>query len=178
MLQALHNLLAPAVMARLTLVINHVRAAEPAAVERLPPHAGRRIELAPQGWPSLLPPPPRLAFVVSPAGLLDWVGGDTRTSTPAVQAAADLTLRFDASNPARLMADALAGATPTVDIDGDAQFATAVNWLLQNLRWDVEGDLERLVGPTVAHPLARLGAALARGLRAALQGVASLRPRP
>ncbi|MEO7243677.1 MAG: hypothetical protein ABIX12_00800 [Rubrivivax sp.] len=183
MLQALQNLLAPAVMARLTLVINHVLEAEPAALQRLRPHAGRRIELQPQAWPSLLPAPPRLAFVVTPAGLLEWTGaqpgatGSAPTAMPPGVAPAELTVRFDASNPARLLADALAGATPAVDIDGDAQLATDVNWLLQHLRWDIEADLERVVGPTVGHPLASLGGALARGLRAALQGVASLRPR-
>ena len=62
--------------------------------------------------------------------------------------AADLTLRFDASNPARLLAArALAGETPAVDIDGDAQLAADVNWLMQNLRWDVEADLERRARP-------------------------------
>ncbi|MEP7282617.1 MAG: hypothetical protein ABI696_11620 [Rubrivivax sp.] len=181
MLQALQNLLAPAVMARLTLVINHVLEAEPAALQRLRPHAGRRIELQPQAWPSLLPAPPRLAFVVTPAGLLEWTGAQPgapgSAAPPPAVPPAELTVRFDASNPARLLADALAGATPAVDIDGDAQFATDVNWLLQHLRWDVEADLERVVGPTVAHPLASLGGALARGLRAALQRVASLRPR-
>jgi ubiquinone biosynthesis protein UbiJ len=176
MLRALPNLLAPAVMTRLVLVVNHVLAAEPAAVERLRPHVGRRIELQPQGWPSLLPAPPRLSFRVTPAGLIEWDG--LPPSSAAGRSDAELTVRFDASNPARLMADALAGATPAVDIDGDARLATEVHWLLQNLRWDVEGDLERLLGPTVAQPLTRLGGALARGLRAALRGVASLRPRP
>jgi ubiquinone biosynthesis protein UbiJ len=43
-----------------------------------------------------------------------------------------------------------------------------VNWLLQNIRWDVAADLERLFGPAVAQPLHRIGAALAKALRAAL----------
>lgn len=92
MLQALHDLLAPAAMSRATLVLNHVLAAEPAATDRLRPHAGRRIELQPQGWPALLPPLPRLAFAVTPAGLLDWDAGGAGL-------AADLRLRFDARNP-------------------------------------------------------------------------------
>lgn len=168
MLQALQNLFAPAAMGRLTLVVNHVLAAEPVAVERLRPHAGRRIELQPQGWPGLLPPLPRLAFCVTPAGLLEW-------DADAAVAAAELTVRFDASNPARLLASAISGETPPVDIDGDAQLATDVNWLMQNLRWDIEADLERLFGPAAAHQIYRLGAALARAVRAALQGAAALR---
>jgi len=168
MLQALQNLFAPAAMGRLTLVVNHVLAAEPVAVERLRPHAGRRIELQPQAWPGLLPPLPRLAFRVTPAGLLEW-------DADAAAVAAELTVRFDASNPARLLASALSGETPPVDIEGDAQLATDVNWLMQNLRWDIEADLERLFGPAAAHQIYRLGAALARAVRAALQGAAALR---
>ena len=61
--------------------------------------------------------------------------------------------------------------------DGDAQLAGDVNWVLQNLRWGVAADMERLFGPTVAYPLHRLGSALARGLRSALQGASGLVPR-
>ena len=157
-------------MGRLTLAVNHVLSSEPAAVERLRPHSGRRIELLPQAWPGLLPPPPLLAFVVTPAGLVEWVGADA-------PAEAHLTLRFDASNPARLVATALAGETPEVDIEGDGQLAADVNWLMQNLRWDVEADLERVMGPVAARQLYRLGSALARAVRRAVQGAASLRPR-
>jgi ubiquinone biosynthesis protein UbiJ len=160
MLQALHDLLAPAAMARATLVINHVLAAEPAATERLRVHAGRRIELQPQGWPALLPPLPRLAFAVTPAGLLDWDA--LGEGLPA-----DLALRFDASNPALLAARALTGETPAVEVDGDAQLAGDVNWLLQNLRWDAEADLARVMPPAAAHQLARLGGGIARGVQAA-----------
>jgi ubiquinone biosynthesis protein UbiJ len=86
-------------------------------------------------------------------------------------------VRVDAANPLLLMARAMAGDKPAVTIDGDAQLAGDVNWLLQNLRWDVAADMERLFGPTIAYPMHRLGSALARGLRAALQGAAGLVPR-
>jgi ubiquinone biosynthesis protein UbiJ len=168
MLHSLNAMLAPAVMERLVLVVNHVLAAEPAATARLQPHAQRVIQLQMQGWPSLLPSPPRLAFRVTPAGMLEWCGG---TEAPA---AADLRVGVDASNPLLLMARAMAGDKPAVDIGGDAQLATDVNWLLQNLRWDVAADLERLFGPAVAYPLQRLGSMLARALRAALQGASGL----
>jgi ubiquinone biosynthesis protein UbiJ len=100
--------------------------------------------------------------------MLEWCGG---TEAPA---AADLRVGVDASNPLLLMARAMAGDKPAVDIGGDAQLATDVNWLLQNLRWDVAADLERLFGPAVAYPLQRLGSMLARALRAALQGASGL----
>jgi ubiquinone biosynthesis accessory factor UbiJ len=170
MLHALQSLLAPAAMRRTTLVLNHVLSSEPVATERLRSHAGRRIELQPQAWPALLPPLPRLAFAITPAGLLDW-------DADGAGLQADLTVRFDASNPALLAARALSGETPAVDIQGDAQLAADVNWLLQNLRWDVEADLERVLGPAAAHQIARLGGGLARGLRAAVQGAAGLAAR-
>lgn len=171
MLHSLNAMLAPALMERVVLVVNHVLGAEPAATQRLQPHAQRIIELRMQGWPALLPPPPALAFRVTPAGLLEWCGGE-----PA-SADADLRVGVDAGNPLLVMARAMAGDKPAVNIDGDAQLAGDVNWLLQNLRWDVAADLERLFGPTIAYPMHRLGSALARGLRAALQGASGLVPR-
>ena len=170
MLHSLNSLLAPAVMERLTLVVNHVLGAEPAATERLSPHAGRTIELTLAGWPRLLPAPPAMAFRVTPAGMLEWAGLEA-------QGAADLTVRLDASNPALLMVRAVAGELPPVAIDGDAQLAGDVNWLLQNLRWDVAADLERFFGPTVAQQLHRLGQAMAAAIRAAIQGADTLRER-
>jgi ubiquinone biosynthesis protein UbiJ len=166
MLHALNALLAPALMERLVLVVNHVLDAEPAATRRLRPHAQRVMRLRLDGWPALLPPPPELAFRVTPAGLLEWCGD--------AAAEADLLVSVDASNPLLLGARAVGGEMPAVQIDGDAQFAAEVNWLLQNLRWDVAGDLERLFGPALAAPLQRLGSALARALRGALLGASNL----
>jgi hypothetical protein len=70
-----------------------------------------------------------LAWRVTPAGLLEWCG-------PKHRHAADLAVRFDAANPALLAARCWPARRPAVDIDGDAQLAGDVNWLMQNLRWD------------------------------------------
>ena len=166
-------MLAPALMERLVLVVNHVLDAEPVATERLKAHVGRVIELRLSGWPALLPAPPRLAMRITPAGLLEWCG-----EAPG-QAQADLRLGVEAGNPMLLMTRALSGDRPQVQVDGDAQLAGDVNWLLQNLRWDVAADLERVFGAGIAHQLHRMGSALARGLRAALQasgGIGERRP--
>jgi ubiquinone biosynthesis protein UbiJ len=64
-----------------------------------------------------------------------------------------------------------------VAIDGDAQLAGDVNWLMQNLRWDVAADLERFFGPVAAQQLHRLGSAVAHALRSAVQGLGRARPR-
>ena len=85
MLQTLHEMLAPAAMERLTLLINHVLRREPAAVERLLPHAGRSLRVEPEGWPAWLPPLPALAFRVTPAGLLEWCGAEPEAGEDFLQ---------------------------------------------------------------------------------------------
>lgn len=175
MLQTLHALVAPAVAQRLTLLLNHVLASEAVATQRLLPFAGRRVDLSLQGWPALLPAPPLLAWRITPAGLLDWCGAEPAGSAP------DLSVQLDASNPALLLARSVAGEPAPVQIEGDAQLAGEVNWLIQNLRWDVTADLERFFGPVVAQQLSQVGKALGGGMRVAVKGVvdlaARLRPR-
>ena len=167
MLHSLNALLAPALAERLTLLINHVLAGESVATERLRPHSGATMSLTLAGWPSLLPPPPVLAWRVTPAGLLEWLG----TTAPDN---ADLAVSMDASNPVLTLARALAGDAPAMQVDGNAQLAADVNWLLQNLRWDVAADLDRIFGARLAQPLHQVGRMLASGLRSALKGAATL----
>jgi len=169
MLQNLQALLVPAVVERLVLVVNHVLAAEPVATARLVPHQGRLIALELQQWPTLLPAPPVLKFRVTPAGLLEWCG--LSDETPA-----DLSVQLNAANPAALFARALTGEPPALHVAGHAALASDIQWLVDNLRWDVEADLERAFGPVVAHQLARLGSSLAAGLRS-LARTPWLRPR-
>ena len=78
---------------------------------------------------------------------------------------AELQLQIAAANPALLVARLAAGERPEVGVQGDAQFAADVNWLADNLRWDLEADLARVVGALPASQLVGLGAALAAGLR-------------
>ena len=125
MLQRLHALVAPALASRLTLLLNHVLSAERIATERLVPHAGRTVALTLAGWPTLLPPPPVLAWRITPAGLLE------EASSPDL-AAPDLAVRLEASNPALLLVRAMAGEPAQVQVDGNAQLAGDVNWLIQN----------------------------------------------
>jgi ubiquinone biosynthesis protein UbiJ len=167
MLPSLSSLLAPPVLERITLVVNHVIGAEPVATERLRVHAGHTLALQLDDWPRLLPGTPPLAWRITPAGLLEWCG-------LAPPGEAELQVHVDASNPALLLASALLGERPSVRIDGDAALAADVGWLLQNLRWDVEADLERLLGRTAALQLHKLGRALAGALRTALHSVEPL----
>lgn len=170
MLQSLQSLASAAVMERITLLLNHVIAAEPAAQQRLLPHAGRAVEIRFEGWPALLPPLPPTAFRVTPAGLLEWCGAD-------LPAAAELRVGIDAANPALALARTLTGERPRVEIAGDAQFATDVHWLFDNLRWDAQDDLARLVGDAPAREIARLGQGIATGLREAVRTIGDVASR-
>ncbi len=171
MFHTLNSLLGSAVMERATLLLNHVIGAEPAAVARLKPHAGRSIRLHFEGWPSMLPPWPPMAFRVTPAGLLEWCGDADSTGDASPALDADLRVNIDASNPAMGMVQALTGERPKVDVAGDAAFAADLNWLFDNLRWDVQDDLEHIVGAAPARELARIGAGVAAGLRQAAQAL-------
>ncbi len=170
MFHTLTSALQAALIERLTLLLNHVLASETAATERLRDHIGRNVRLQFDGWPGLLPPLPEISFRVTPAGLLEWCGSDTAPEP-------DLRLRLDVSNPALALAQwASSGERPRVDVQGDAQFAADLSWLMDNLRWDVQDDLERLVGQAPAHELARIGSLIAGGLRGAadlLSGMAA-----
>ena len=157
---------ASAAVERATLLANHVLSAEPVACARLKAHAGRVIELELRGWPSPLPPCPPLRFEVTPAGLLDWLG-----EQPGADAA--LVIGVDASNPAVLAARGLAGQRPEVDLQGDAALAADVNWLIDNVRWDVRDDLQRVVGPAAAEQIGRAGSAMAQGVREVLRRVST-----
>lgn len=163
-------MLAPAVMERVTLLANHVLRSEPVATQRLLPHAGKVLQVEATGWPSLLPPLPALAWRVTPAGLLEWCGLDP-------VGGAELRVGVAADNPARVAAALAAGEQPQVEISGDAQFAADVSWLLQNLRWDLASDLEKVLPAPLVSVLVRVGGATARGLHAAVKALESLRDR-
>jgi ubiquinone biosynthesis protein UbiJ len=167
MFETLNSLLGQAAIERLTLLANHVIASEPVAAQRLRVHAGRCMALQFEGWPALLPPLPPTAFRVTPAGLVEWCGAEPG-------GAPDLRVRIDASNPALAMLQALAGTRPKVDVAGDAAFATDLNWLFDNLRWDVQDDLARLVGQAPAREIARLAEGVAAGMREAARAVGGL----
>lgn len=170
MLSNLHTLAGGALMERATLIVNHVLAAEPIAMQRLLPHAGRSIAVHFTGWPSLLPALPPTRFVVTPAGLVEW-------SRNASDAVSDLNVHVDASNPALAALRSLGGERAHIEIQGDAALAGDVDWLFQNLRWDIEDDLAKRVGAGPAHQLAQLASAIGHALRGAVRGVSGLAAR-
>lgn len=153
---------------RLVLLLNHVLMQEPQARERLVRQAGRVLEAQ---WRQF-----NVRLAATPAGLLEL-------AAPA--GPADLTLTLTEESPWQLAQAALRGDKPPVRIAGDVQFAAEVNWLVDNLRWDIEEDLSRLIGDAPAHTLGQvlkpLGEALRRfaaGPLAAAQPPAAPAPAP
>ena len=139
----------------MVLLLNHVISRESHALARLAPFAGRAVCLHLAGWPTLLPPAPDLVLGITPAGLFERL--DAAPPQP-------LRIELDASNPALMAFGALTGARPTVTVQGDAALAGEINWLMENLRWDIEDDLAALVGPAAAHQLGRFASVAAQGV--------------
>ncbi|MCL1960729.1 MAG: hypothetical protein FWG56_02855 [Desulfovibrionaceae bacterium] len=147
------NLKAPAWLTdeaqhRLVLFLNHVLTQEPEARARLARHKGRVVRLQWRDFAMLL--------AATPAGLWEL--------TP--DAESDLRLTVSDDSPFSLARNALRGDRPGVRIEGDVQFAAEVNWLVDNVRWDAEEDLARLIGDAPAHAVANAGRGAAQALRA------------
>ena len=168
MLDAMKALAERSVMERLVLLVNHVIAAEPAAVARLAPHAGRTLHIELAGWPRLLPAVGPFTFRITPAGLVEWLAAASAVGAP------DLRVAVDAANPALAVTRFVAGERPQVDVSGDAAFASGVDWLIDNLRWEIEDDLARFTGPGPARQIARVGGWLAGAVREAAKALRNL----
>lgn len=136
------------VQRRVVLLLNHVLMQEPEAQARLMRQTGRVVEAH---WRHF-----HMRLVATPAGLLDL-------ASPA--AVPDLTLTITEDSPWNLTQAALRGDKPPVRIAGDVQFAAEVNWLVDNVRWDLEDDLSRVIGDGPAHAAGQAGRSLAQALR-------------
>lgn len=133
---------------RLVLFLNHVLLQEQQAQERLLHQKGRVVHLR---WGLFA-----IDLIVTPAGLADRAPASSKP---------DLVLSVAAESPLAVVQSLLAGKTPPVKIEGDVQLAADIGWLAENLRWDAEEDLSRLVGDAPAHALADAGRRLASGLK-------------
>lgn len=139
---------------RLVLLVNHVLMQEPQAQARLARKKGSVVHVR---WGMFF-----LPLLLTPAGLAD--------RAPAHRSP-DLVLSLQAQPPWTLARQVLQGERPPVQIEGDVQLAAELAWLADNLRWDVEEDLARLMGDVPAHALADGGRALLGSLRARLARV-------
>lgn len=112
--------------------LNHLLGQAGWARRQLSGFAGRRARFEMPPW--------RLAFQVTADGLLEATADE----------AVDVTVVLPADTPLvalRGMDRAMSGAHVT----GNAEFATALSFVLKNLRWDAEEDLSKLVGDIAAH---------------------------
>lgn len=157
--------LGPIALARLVLLINHVVASEPQATERLKVHASRVIDIrwatASSGLMATLVTPPSMRLLITPAGLFEAITDST--STPAADQGLTLTVQLGA--PFDLLKRAARGERPEVSIEGPANLAEVISWLMNNLRWDIQDDVARFMGNAPAEALRKIG----EGLRDALQ---------
>ncbi len=145
---------------RLVLLLNHVLMQEPEAQARLARKKGSVVHVR---WGVFL-----LPLVVTPAGLTDRAGAER---------APDLVLSLEGQPPWDVARQVLAGHRPAVQIEGDVQLAAELAWLADNLRWDVEEDLARLLGDVAAHSLAEAGRKLLAAVRAALAAAPAMTAR-
>lgn len=129
--------------------INHLLAHEQWARDRLVPFAGQRARFR-------LAPLPDLVVEIDESGLV------------AAATAEDvaLTLTIPPAALPRIIARDEA-ALRQVGLDGDAALASTIQFLFQNLRWDLEEDLSRVVGDVVAHRMAGAARAFAAWQRQA-----------
>ena len=121
---------------------------ESAATERLRRQQGRVARIQ---WRGL-----SMALLVTPAGLFDLA---PEFAVP------DLRLQATQTSPFDLAQTALRGDKPNVRIEGDVQLAADLQWLADNVRWDAEEDLARLIGDVPAHTLAAMAQRGAQALR-------------
>lgn len=146
-----------AALDRLTLLLNHVLATEPQAMRLLAPHAGRTIDAEAAGWPSFLPAPRSVRWVITRAGLLELA--EASVASDGLRARirmGDLRRWLDALQP---------GARPPIEIEGASSLAGDFDWILTNVRWDIADDLARLIGDAPAHQLARMASSGVQALR-------------
>ncbi len=133
---------------KIVLFLNHVLMQEKEAQNRLLRKKGSVVHLR---WGLFA-----LDLVITPAGLVD-------RAIPGAKL--DLLLAVAGDSPAVVLQAVLGGKAPPVKIEGDVQLAAELGWLADNVRWDVEEDLSRLIGDVPAHTLANAARQALAGLR-------------
>jgi ubiquinone biosynthesis accessory factor UbiJ len=133
---------------RLVLFLNHVLMQEKEAQDRLARKKGSVVHVR---WGLF-----GMDLLVTPAGLLD-------RALPSAKP--DLTVSVATESPLTIAQAVMSGRPPPVKIEGDVQFAAELGWLAENLRWDIEEDLSRIVGDIPAHAVADAGRRILSGLK-------------
>lgn len=133
--------------------VNHLLKGASWARERLMPHAGKtaRFDLAPF----------TATFAIRDCGEIE----ETASEAP------DACFKLTPGAVLRVLA-ADRNAWREVQADGDAELARDILYVAQNLRWDAEEDLSRIVGDVVAHRTVQAGNDLKRWLQQSADNLA------
>jgi hypothetical protein len=155
---------------------------------------------APSWLPRLGPDVGPVWWTVTAAGLLertaDGTGDDASRSAapePAVDAAAassaaapgvdaqgrraDVRVGLRSSSPLDHARAFATGDVGLFDVQGDEALAADVRWVLDHVRWDVAGDLGRVLPQALQAPAARLADAVSQGLRSGARAIDAWWPR-
>ncbi len=138
---------------RVVLLINHVLSQEPQAQERVRRQHGKTARLV---WGRF-----DLSLTATPAGLLERPLGALKGGVTS----SDLTVTLTQTGLPDVLQTVLKGEKPSVNIEGDVLLAAEVAWLVDNLRWDLEDDLARVLGDVPAATLVRSAGLAADGVR-------------
>lgn len=122
-----------ALPAPLIAAINHLLGQASWARAKLVPFAGHAAQIA--------LPPFEAAFVIAEDGCI---------SAPAPEAQLEVSISLPAATPLLALQgkDAVMRAAR---IEGSAEFAEVLGFVIRNLRWDAEEDLSKVVGDIAAH---------------------------
>jgi len=131
--------------------LNHLLSQQSWASERLKPFAGKGLEVR-------CPPFPELRLTITDKGLLDRAQGEAPGALVVKLKPGVLPLLLARDEAAR----------GQIEIEGSADLAGAVDYLVRNLSWDFEEDLSAVFGDVLAHRLAAGGRAFAAWQREAL----------
>jgi ubiquinone biosynthesis protein UbiJ len=122
-------------------VVNHLLVREPWALERVKPYAGKCVKLTCGPVP--------IALVVQPGGLF-------AATSEGEAGRFDVTIAVPLDALPAFLQGGQAAVMKHVRIEGDAEFATTLAKLAENLRWDPEEDLARVIGDAPAHRVGRI----------------------
>ncbi len=128
-----------ALPAPLQAAVNHLLGQASWAREKLAPFAGHAAQIK--------LPPFEAAFLITPDGSI---------AAPAPDAELEVAISLPAATPL-LALQGKEAVMRAARIEGSAEFAQALGFVIRNLRWDAEEDLSRLVGDVAAHRLVKGG---------------------
>ena len=124
--------------------LNHLLRGNSWALGRLIPCAGKTAK-----------------FDCGPVGVVLTVLDSGQVTAAALAAAPDTTIRLTPGLMLRVLARDET-VWNEIEIQGDTEFATVINHIFRNLRWDIEEDLSRVFGDIIAHRMVQAGMTLDR----------------